>query len=99
MIDKHNFHLQAVFWAVHHNQPEILEMLISRNARLSEIDKSFRTLLDIANSHDYENIIEILNKNLKTEPETEDSETTTSSAKNQMSSWQDYYPGLYEGKT
>ncbi|XP_026327053.1 ankyrin repeat, SAM and basic leucine zipper domain-containing protein 1 isoform X2 [Hyposmocoma kahamanoa] len=89
----------AVFWAVHHKQPEILEMLIERDARLSEVDKSGRTPLDIASSHDYENIIEILNKNSKTEPETEDSEKTTYSAKKESSSWLDLYPGLYEGKT
>lgn len=88
-----------MFWAVHHKRPEILEMLISRDARLSEVDKSNRTPMDIANSHDYENIVEILNKYLKTELETEDSEITTYSSKKELSSWQDYYPGLNEGKT
>ncbi|KOB68660.1 putative Ankyrin repeat protein, partial [Operophtera brumata] len=55
---------QPLFWAVHHNQPEILELLVAHGARVTEVDKSGRSPLEIAKSHEYDSIIEILNKHL-----------------------------------
>lgn len=81
-----------MFWAVHHNQPEILELIIAHGARVTEVDKSGRSLLEIAKSHEYDNIIEILNKHLNIDETVE--EDTNSGFENQMTSWYDYYPGI-----
>ncbi|PZC82039.1 hypothetical protein B5X24_HaOG211595 [Helicoverpa armigera] len=82
----------AVFWAAHHNQPEILEILIARGARMSEVDKYNRTPLEIAELHEYSNIVEILKRHLQIPDEHEDSfymEITT---------WHDFYPGIKKGE-
>nr|XP_053600342.1 ankyrin repeat, SAM and basic leucine zipper domain-containing protein 1 isoform X2 [Plodia interpunctella] len=83
----------AVFWAAHHNQPEILELLIAHKARLTEVDKYSRTPIEIAMSHDYQNIVDILNKYLKTDEELEETKSIVS-LNSQMRSWHDYYPGV-----
>lgn len=88
--------MQALFWAAHHNQPEILEMLISNGARLTEVDKSDRTALDIAASHDYENIVEILSKHVKTH--NGDDVNKNVPATDDILSWFDFYPGIKKGK-
>lgn len=67
-------------------------MLIEKGARLTEVDKSNRTLLEIANCHDHQVIIEILKKSLNLD---DDHKTDENSYLNhQLTSWQDYYPGI-----
>ncbi|CAG9091862.1 unnamed protein product [Plutella xylostella] len=82
----------ALFWAVHHNQPEILEILIAAGARLTEVDKMNRNPMEIAFTHDHQNIVDILNKHLKTD----DEEENNICVNYPIVSWQDYYPGLME---
>lgn len=86
------FNFQPIFWAVHHNQPEILELLLTHGARVTEVDRTGRSPLEIAKSHDYGNIVEILNKHLNIDEPIE--EETNSGFDNQMTSWYDYYPGI-----
>lgn len=88
--------LQALFWAAHHNQPDILEMLISNGARLAEVDKSGRTALDIAMSHDHKDIVEILSKHLKRD-NTDDIDKNITGT-DQIQAWFDFYPGVKKGK-
>ncbi|CAH2063245.1 unnamed protein product, partial [Iphiclides podalirius] len=85
----------ALFWAVHHNQPEIVELLIERGARLAEVDRSGRTLPEIAQVHDFQAIVDILNRHLKREKDDNDKESYITS---QVTSWQDFYPGLNKGQ-
>ncbi|KAF9412877.1 hypothetical protein HW555_008723 [Spodoptera exigua] len=83
----------ALFWAAHHNQPQILEILIARGARMSEVDKYNRTALDLAELHEYTEITEILKRHLQIPEEHEDSfymEITT---------WHDFYPGIKKGQS
>ncbi|XP_075972415.1 ankyrin repeat, SAM and basic leucine zipper domain-containing protein 1 [Anticarsia gemmatalis] len=84
----------AVFWAAHHNQPEILEILIAQGARLNEVDRHNRRPIDIAESHEYTNIVEIFKKHLNIE-EDEQSDSTYNL---EMTSWQEYYPGMATGE-
>lgn len=72
-------------------------MLIALNARLSEVDKSGRTAIDIANSHEYQNIVDILNKQLKPD-DASDNEDKSIYLNTQLRSWQDYYPGINKGE-
>lgn len=84
-----------MFWAVHHNQPNIVEILIQRGARLKEVDRSGRTPLEIANLHDYQDILNIVNKHLK------NVDLDNNQKKyifNQVASWHDFYPGLKNGQ-
>ncbi|CAB3236206.1 unnamed protein product [Arctia plantaginis] len=84
----------AVFWAAHHNRPEILEMLINQGARTTEVDRSNRTLMDIAESHEYQGIIDILKKHL----DIEEDEQSDSTYNLEVTPWQDYYPGMSHGR-
>lgn len=88
-------HFQAVFWCAHHNQPEILELLVAKGARLSEVDKLNRTPLDIAYSHEYQNIIDILKENLNIVVDNELDKSLHFN--NELGSWHDYYPGIKKG--
>ncbi|VVC87601.1 unnamed protein product, partial [Leptidea sinapis] len=80
----------AVFWAVHHNKPKILELLIGKGARLSEVDMQSRTPLDIAESHEFNDITDILKRYIKKD----DSEDTNECDENVITPWQHYYPGI-----
>lgn len=82
----------AVFWAAHHNQPEILEILIAHGARMTEVDKYNRSVLDIAELHEYNEIVEILKKHLQIPEEVEDPYF------NEITTWHDYYPGINKGQ-
>ncbi|KOB67189.1 putative Ankyrin repeat protein, partial [Operophtera brumata] len=65
--------------------PEILELLVAHGARVTEVDKSGRSPLEIAKSHEYDSIIEILNKHLNIDDTVE--EDTHSGFESQMTSW------------
>ncbi|KAJ8726997.1 hypothetical protein PYW08_015394 [Mythimna loreyi] len=82
----------AIFWAAHHNQPEILELLIARGARMTEVDKYNRTPLLLAELHEYDNIMEILKKHLQI-PEKHEEHTYVD-----LSTWHDFYPGIKKEK-
>lgn len=86
--------MQALFWAVHHNQAEILEILIANGARLTEVDKSGRTPLEIAQTHDHQDILAILHKHLNINDTSEENNATSI---NQITSWHDFYPGVEKG--
>ncbi|KAJ8725023.1 hypothetical protein PYW07_015981 [Mythimna separata] len=83
----------AIFWAAHHNQPEILKMLIAHGARLTEVDKYNRSALTLAELHEYEDIIEILKRHLQLpEPYVEQEHYMD------LSTWHDFYPGIKKGR-
>lgn len=84
--------LQALFWAAHHNQPQILEILIAHGARMSEVDKYNRTALDLAELHEYNEVAEILKKHLQIPEDHEESFDM------EMTTWHDFYPGIKKGK-
>lgn len=71
-------------------------MLIAHDARLTEVDRSSRTALDIAMSHDHTSIIEILNKHLKKDDD-DVIDNHISTDIDQLRSWFDFYPGLKKG--
>lgn len=83
-----------MFWAAHHNQAEILEMLIQQGARTTEVDRSNRTLIDIAESHEYQGIIDVVKKHL----DIEEDEQSDSTYNLEIMPWQDYYPGMTQGR-
>lgn len=89
-------YFQALFWAVHHNQPVIVEMLINYGARLNEVDRSSRNLLEIANVHELQEIVDILKNHLNKDDKEDNDKNRYIS--NQVTSWHDFYPGLNKGQ-
>ncbi|CAH1635197.1 unnamed protein product [Spodoptera littoralis] len=83
----------ALFWAAHHNQPQILEILIARGARMSEVDKYNRTALELAELHDYNEIVEILKRHLQIPEDHEESYDM------EITTWHDFYPGIKKGQS
>ncbi|XP_039746388.1 ankyrin repeat, SAM and basic leucine zipper domain-containing protein 1 [Pararge aegeria] len=89
----------AVFWTIYHNQPQCLEILLKKGARWNIVDKSQRSPIQIAMSHDYEEINYILKEYAKTSYEVEELKEKEVFDKinyslSNLELWQDYYPGL-----
>ncbi|XP_047545889.1 ankyrin repeat, SAM and basic leucine zipper domain-containing protein 1 [Vanessa atalanta] len=87
----------AVFWAIHHNQPKCLEILLSTGARLKIFDMSNRTPETIALTHDYDEVQEVISRYTKKSDknnEDNDKKELNKQTSDCLSRWQDYYPGL-----
>ncbi|XP_045763419.1 ankyrin repeat, SAM and basic leucine zipper domain-containing protein 1 [Maniola jurtina] len=85
----------AVFWAIHHNQPRCLELLLSKGARWNIVDKSNRSLTEIARSHEYVEINDILQQCTQGSNESDElQDTEQKDCLDNQTQWQDYYPGL-----
>lgn len=59
---------------------------------MTEVDKYNRSVLDIAELHEYNEIVEILKKHLQIPEEVEDPYF------NEITTWHDYYPGINKGQ-
>lgn len=59
---------------------------------MTEVDKYNRSALDIAELHEYNNIVEILKKYLQIPEDNEDTYLQ------EMTTWHDYYPGIKKGQ-
>ncbi|XP_023945275.2 ankyrin repeat, SAM and basic leucine zipper domain-containing protein 1 [Bicyclus anynana] len=87
----------AVFWAIHDNQPQCLEVLLKRGSRWNLVDRSNRSPKHVATLHDFKEINYILEEFTKISIDKDDVKIDLNNQKDSISSmsiWQDYYPGL-----
>ncbi|XP_041973141.1 ankyrin repeat, SAM and basic leucine zipper domain-containing protein 1 isoform X2 [Aricia agestis] len=81
----------ALFWAIHCNQLDCVKILLSEGANVKLIDRHSRTPLEIAESHGFMEIVDVIKKHLHCDDEKEcqDDDDVPDNC-----DWENYYPDV-----